>query len=507
MGRRGRWVALGAGLAAAVAALALPRPRLVAVGPYPGATVAVMRPPAAALFDRTPTGVLVFAVDGRPVAARAAVRRLVTASLPAVPAGSHTLGIWLAGRGGFFTAAFPFRRAVRAVPALPAETREAREERQAVNRVREAADAPPLGYDPSLAAAAEAHARYFAQNVGDRAQVTVAAHEEQPGRPGFTGPGPLARDTAFGFYGEGVSEVMAFDVTDPEAVALWVGSVYHRLGLLDPGLQGMGFGRAGSTAASPLLPVVVVDAGYLVPRALPVTRATLWPRPGAIGVPLEFTAGEVPDPADSLPGATYPLGYPVTISFFSPKARTLTGVTGRLEENGRPVPAFVLSPDNDVHRDELGATVAILKRAPLLANADYRADVRGVVVDVGGGRHPFHVAFGFSTRARPAPSALGSPHSVTVAGVRLRVRGSGDAAYVAVRDLADLGVRLDPRGLTGLRLERAGHTVLAWEGDELYRLDGRWRRWRRPPAGARDALLLPYADVARALDLPRLPRA
>lgn len=371
-------------------------PSLFAVGPYPGSTVGVARPPVAALFSESrPSTVACLFLDGLPRQLATIRRPLLTFSVPRLLPGRHRFDLAELSLGGL--RAFHWWATVvrHPLPALPKEDPSGYLVRAALNAARRLAGVPPLSYDGALAAAAMAHAHYFRQNVSNVRTITLAAHQESPDRPGFVGRGPLARDTFFGFWGEAVSEVMAFGVMPQAAVDLWLDSVYHRLGVLDPNLTVMGFGSADGT--SPYLPVTVANLGAFVPRPLPTTRATLFPGPDQHGVPTSFEAGEVPDPLDSLPKASYPLGYPITVSFFAPSVKTVRDVRATLKEHGRIVPVYLLTPANDVHRDELGASIVLLKTTPLRPHTEYQVEVALQVVDQRNDAHPVHLSYRFFT--------------------------------------------------------------------------------------------------------------
>jgi hypothetical protein len=179
--------------------------------------------------------------------------------------------------------------------------------------------------DDDLSRAAELHARYLELNPAQKAQ-WPEVHEEFPGAPGFTVEGSLA----------GGRSLISFGLEPDDAVRSWLGTFYHRLPLLEPGLFGVGLGQVGS--------VVVMDVRSLV---LDPWRdhVILWPLPDEIGVPLAFQP-EAPNP---VPGADMAvLGQPVTVQlyFVEPRERLaleLELFRGELE--GERVACHVISPD------------------------------------------------------------------------------------------------------------------------------------------------------------------
>jgi len=144
--------------------------------------------------------------------------------------------------------------------------------------------------DPDLCRAAELHARYLVLNPSQK-DAWPQIHEEYGGSPGFTAEGALS----------GANSVIALGRDPLGAVHAWLGTFYHRLPLLDPGLFGVGFGQAED--------VVVLDVGSL--RIEPYRdHVILWPLPEAEDVPLHFTP-ELPSP---VPDANQErLGYPISV--------------------------------------------------------------------------------------------------------------------------------------------------------------------------------------------------
>ena len=150
-----------------------------------------------------------------------------------------------------------------------------------------------LRIERSLSRGALAHAVYL-DRYPDQAAAWPAAHEEYTDREGFSADGCRA----------GLNSVIAPGpyADNPEgAIDAWMGTFYHRLPLLDPGLVRVGWGATKTCA--------VLDVGSLV---LPteIDSAILWPFGGMKNVPRSFNP-ELPNPVPGENQAEW--GYPVTL--------------------------------------------------------------------------------------------------------------------------------------------------------------------------------------------------
>lgn len=502
-----------AALVAAACALRPPErtytaPSLLFVAPQPNAKLWLARVPIAMhLGGRVPPGRYTFLIDGRFAAGGelSPVVRYVPAT--PLPAGSHRLSAYVYGRGFGWNYDWKVtvqRGAQRSVPTWGAASRAALAD---VNRYRALGGERPMRLDIPLEGAARAHSDFFRKNLARYGQtLTVSVHQEQPTWPGYVGRNPYSRDVAFGFNGDGDSEVMAFGVPIGEAVKLWIDSIYHRFGLIDPGLVDMGYGIAGSSRQSDDLPVTTIDAGYLASAEVADRVPVLWPTRGLTGVPLRFLQGEIPDPLANFSGARYPAGYPVTISFFGERVSGLRIASASLTASGRTVAAYLLTPQDEKNPQELGMSAALIPKSPLAESTDYRASFRGSYQDPSGW-HAFSYAWSFSTR--PAPS-LGKPVSLRLAsGAAVRGRLVGEAAYAPVQGLiAPAGGVLSwsassPDFATavagGHKLRFSYRSVAAW-------LDGKEITLQSAPASAGRDPYVPVQEFSRLLGL-RAPQA
>jgi hypothetical protein len=183
---------------------------------------------------------------------------------------------------------------------------------------------PLVLHEPELARASELHARYLTLNPAQKVR-WPDVHEELARAPGFTPEGALA----------GSRSLVSFERDPVAAIEGWLGTYYHRLPLLNPGLFGVGLGRSEE--------VVVLDTGSLV-LAPWKDHVVLWPLPEAEDVPRAFVP-EIPNP---VPGADMAqLGQPVSVQLFfvqqgAEVELALELFAGGLD--GAPVASHFLSP-------------------------------------------------------------------------------------------------------------------------------------------------------------------
>jgi hypothetical protein len=191
-----------------------------------------------------------------------------------------------------------------------------------------ALEVPLVALEEDLGRGAEAHARYLVQNPAQR-QLWPGAHEEYPDRPGFSPEGALS----------GARSLLAFGEKPEAAIESWLGTFYHRLPLLDPGLFGVGFGRSKD--------VFVADVRSLV-APVANNHVALWPMPAALGVPRAFQP-ELPNP---VPGADMnQLGYPVTVQLFFLQPREDVTLELELFQGETRVEGHLISPDRPLFKE------------------------------------------------------------------------------------------------------------------------------------------------------------
>jgi len=173
-----------------------------------------------------------------------------------------------------------------------------------------------------LSAGASAHASYLVENPKQQT-AWPDAHEEYPDREGFSPAGAWA----------GGSSVIDF-VPDPvEAVERWMGTFYHRLPLLHPGLFGIGYGKEQR--------VTVLDVSSLV---APYWGAAwvVWPASDAKDVPLRFVP-ELPNPVPGEDQSRW--GFPITLQVYLGHEKGERTIAMELQDaKGKVVDCHYLTP-------------------------------------------------------------------------------------------------------------------------------------------------------------------
>lgn len=268
---------------------------------------------------------------------------------------------------------------------------EATEVLERINRWRGWAGLTPLTRHPALDAAAQAHANYYRLNIGDPDLAGMGLHREKPGNPGFTGEDLLARARAQGYEGS-VNENIGLTGSLSASVNAFLGTVNHRLPLLDPRYQHIGFGTVNEGTVR----IEVLMVGTTAPWSEQASPDwVLWPLDGMTGVPTYFW-GEAPNP---FPGAQYPLGYPITAKYFGPG--TVVFTHGELLREGQPVPVHFATGSGWLTR----RAALLAATAPLTVGTSYQYVIEGTIDG-----QPFRLSGTFRTASTSGePLAPGAP--------------------------------------------------------------------------------------------------
>jgi uncharacterized protein YkwD len=214
-----------------------------------------------------------------------------------------------------------------------------------LNAYRKTAGLEVVRLDAELSRGCTAHARYLALNppgAGDANRML----DEEPGKPGFSEDGRRAAKFALVSMGavRGVVEQ-------------WMGRLGTRVPILQPELRTVGLGLEPLTNGSW---VVVLD--IVRGSGDPVV---LYPAPNQRDVPLTFAGGSEVHDIDAS------AGYPVTATF--PPLRKVTQVQAELlDDAGKAVDVWLSTPEKPVSDKSQRNTVALIAKAPLRANKQYR---------------------------------------------------------------------------------------------------------------------------------------
>ena len=226
-------------------------------------------------------------------------------------------------------------------------------------KYRNAVGAPVVTGDCALSKASKAHADFYVAHVSQYNASGLSVHEEDASYgAGFTGINFWDRDTAAGFAGGGTSgEVIAFEGTPAAALQGWIDTVYHRLPLLSPTTQVIGYGskNSGGTACD------VIDSSGR--NGLKTDPIVVWPWPGQHNVPAAWNGLEGPTP--QAPPGGFPSGPVITAQFW----KTTTVSTHELiDAKGAAIAHTWLDYKSDPNLANLAPeTVALYANKPMNA--------------------------------------------------------------------------------------------------------------------------------------------
>jgi uncharacterized protein YkwD len=248
-----------------------------------------------------------------------------------------------------------------------------------INFYRTLAGAPQIQLHSALLQAAQHHADYYLLNYADADAMAYGPHGEVAGKPLYTGRASWDRASAAGYPWYAGWEVMHFEDDPVRSVDGWAATVFHRVIILDPYLEYMGYGHGISGTAR----VDVADFGHGTTdpaRQLVI----LFPAPGQTNVPLLGT-WESPNPLP--PGETDPFGYPITLQ--PPYGVPLTVSQAELwDSTAAPVAIYPNPPDCKT------ACYALIPITPLQRATTYTAHATGAIDGV-----PFDITWSFTTTA------------------------------------------------------------------------------------------------------------
>lgn len=238
-----------------------------------------------------------------------------------------------------------------------------------VNQYRAQAGLQPVVLDDPFSRGCLAHARYMAINEGHPALQGLKAHDEDLSLPGSSKEGQAAGNAA---------DIATGDYEPTDAVDAWMATLYHRVPILEPNLQAIGFGCARGRRFGWVTVMNVVAGRAKGPRPHPV----FYPVADQIDVPLSFpNGGEEPNPIpDDTDGKA---GYPVTAVF--PRDKAPTNALGKLTDGaGKAIPCWFSSPEKPANptlsAGFQGTTICLIAKDPLKPNTTYHVHLQGQLV-------------------------------------------------------------------------------------------------------------------------------
>lgn len=433
--------------------------------------------------------------------------------VPATPLapGRHAVEMRVAftGRQAPLSRKWEFEVVPGALQALPSGGTPQADVLDEINRWRREADLLPVAHHGALTSAAASHARYVLTHPSEG----TAVHDESPDKDGFTGEKPWQRGMFFGYPYYYHYENVHFLDDHRRAVRAWLDSVYHRLPLIDPGVREIGYGFVSNNQKT----VNVLESATTDPPGVgedlaePLARSAesgvlviSYPIPGQRDVPTRWEGLEEPDPYRSFPGAR-PAGYPITVQFLQPEVASSTVIEASLrDDQGRTVPVWLLTPQNDAF---LAPNIALLPVNDLLPGQRYTVLVVGEVKLGDNETRPFRKEWRFTTAGQTEVLLPEPGISVFLNGQRLvpdvPPALKNDRTMVPVRALLEaLGATVSWDGLRYDVLAEMGERLIFLKvGNDRAVVDGREAQLDAAPYIARDRVLVPVRFVAESLGL------
>jgi uncharacterized protein YkwD len=252
-----------------------------------------------------------------------------------------------------------------------------------VNLFRKAANLPDVTQDPTLSAAAIAHATYMVR-------ADKVTHDEDKASPYYSKAG----------YDSGMkSDILATDRPGSfdTSIEFFAKAPFHALQFMDPGLKSVGFGDFTEKGAGFIYAAVlnVQDGLDKLPKdAHAEAYPIMFPSDGAV-TPIREAVNEYPNPLAPCKGYTYPAGLPIIVQLAPGKGGAVKAHS--LMSDGKPVEHCVIDQNtytNTTDPDFLPGTkqqetaqqhgreilkasnaVVIIPRAPLAPKASYSVSV------------------------------------------------------------------------------------------------------------------------------------
>jgi uncharacterized protein YkwD len=261
-------------------------------------------------------------------------------------------------------------------PRPPAGTdREAERAYDRMNAYRKSAGLPCATFVPAIATAAAAHCAYY---VGNRGACVNSPHREVAGCEKFRAERFGDRMRLAAYAGNPAYEAMTYVGSGSLAVDKWVDSVWHRLPILSPYVQDVGYGGNGGCDT--------MDFGW-APTAL-TSAPVAYPYDGQVKVPATFD-GRIESPELPAPPKGWPSGYPILVY-----ASDLRVTSHELfDDKMEAVPHVWLAPEDPLSRGLLRSEVVLYSHAPLRKRTTYRVALAGTRAG-----QPFRLDWSFTTK-------------------------------------------------------------------------------------------------------------
>ncbi len=222
-----------------------------------------------------------------------------------------------------------------------------------VNQFRTMAGLDPIAASAAMSEADTKHARYLVKNYNGKA-ATLEMHSESQGNQWYSAQGYAAARTS------DIIPPGSIELTDKQAIDLWIAGPFHRFPILNPKLTEAGFGSFDEDGVSAIAMQLRKPNALEDPNAPSPThrsfireesstdteadttsqRAVEFPPPNSTFPLAAFSTGELPNPLASCPGYTTPTGFPITLQLGGPAAVKLDSATITSDEQPIEMCAF-----------------------------------------------------------------------------------------------------------------------------------------------------------------------
>lgn len=268
-----------------------------------------------------------------------------------------------------------------------------------VNYYRAMAGLDPVSEDSKMSDADSKHARYLVKNYADSTKIGLDMHREDKNNKWYTPEGFVAARTS------DVIPPGAIQLTEKQAIDMWVAGPFHRLPILNPSLKQAGFGSYSEDGESAMAlelrrPTVLEDPNAPSPshrsfirpeqpayEELPgngARRIIEFP-PANPAVPLAaFDSGEWPNPLASCPGYKAPTGIPITLQLGGPAKPKVQSATLTANQQQLEICAFDASDyraDDEIQTEtgrlvlESYGAIVLIPRARLRSGTAYEVSI------------------------------------------------------------------------------------------------------------------------------------
>ena len=281
-----------------------------------------------------------------------------------------------------------------------------------INYYRAMAGLERVSHDLKMSDGDVKHARYMVKNYVGRTDLGLDAHQEDKHNQWYTAEGSIAGLTS------DVIPPGSIELTDKQAIDMWVAGPFHRLPILNSTLKEAGYGSYSEDGESamalqlrepsafehssafkpaPRSYIMPANRGNEDQSSDATLRAVEFPPANATVALAAFDSGEWPNPLASCPGYKAPTGIPITLQLGGSAAPKLQ--SAKLTSNQQPLESCAFDAStyrgDDETQTQTGrgvlenyGAIVLIPRARLHSGASYEVSI---VADGQSYQWTFHV--------------------------------------------------------------------------------------------------------------------